>query len=146
VLGVKEEEEEELIVAVAVATARIIITCALVLFYRLCRSLRLYIISMYRYPRLDKTIGPLKEREIAILLFGLFSSVRAIIRFRRKEEEEDLYLVRRLSLCVCLFFSVFFFFLPLRVGVSCVFARARFFAAFFLAFGEKCNCGLGFRV
>jgi hypothetical protein len=107
-----------------------------------------YVYILYRCIDIPDWIkrGPLKEREIAILLFGLFSSVRAIIRFRRKEEEEDLYLVRRLSLCVCLFFSVFFFFLPLRVGVSCVFARARFFAAFFLAFGEKCNCGLGFRV
>jgi len=69
--------------------------------------------------------------------------VRAI-RFRRKEEEEDLYLVRRLSLSLSLFFSVFFFFLPLRVGVVlCVFARGVFAA--FVA-GKKCNCGLGFRV
>ena len=127
-LGVKEEgeeEEEELIVAVAVATARIIV-CALV-FYRLCRR---YVYVLYRCIDIPDWIkrGPLKESESAILLFGLFSAVRAI-RFRRKEEEEDLYLVRRLSLCVCLFFSVFFFFLPLRVGVCvCVFARARFAA------------------
>jgi len=121
VLGVKEEEEEEeeeLIVAVAVATARIIM-CAR------------YVSAFARYNRYYIDIpdwikrGPLKERESAILLFGLFS-VRAI-RFRRKEEEEDLYLVRRLSLSLSLFFSVFFFFLPLRVGVVlCVFARARF--------------------
>ena len=119
-LGVKEEEEEEeeeLIVAVAVATARIIM-CAR------------YVSAFARYNRYYIDIpdwikrGPLKERESAILLFGLFS-VRAI-RFRRKEEE-DLYLVRRLSLSLSLFFSVFFFFLPLRVGVVlCVFARARF--------------------
>jgi len=121
VLGVKEEEEEEeeeeLIVAVVVATARIM--CAR------------YVSAFARYNRYYIDIpdwikrGPLKERESAILLFGLFS-VRAI-RFRRKEEEEDLYLVRRLSLSLSLFFSVFFFFLPLRVGVVlCVFARARF--------------------
>ena len=120
-LGVKEEEEEEeeeLIVAVAVATARIIM-CAR------------YVSAFARYNRYYIDIpdwikrGPLKERESAILLFGLFS-VRAI-RFRRKE---DLYLVRRLSLCVCLFFSVFFFFLPLRVGVVCACLRGRVFAAF----------------
>ena len=118
-LGVKEEEEEELIVAVAVATARIIM-CALV-FYRLCRR---YVYILYRCIDIPDWIkrGPLKEREIAILLFGLFS-VRAI-RFRRKEEEEDLS--RPTTLSVCLFFSVFFFFLPLRVGVVCAFARARF--------------------
>ena len=117
-LGVKEEEEEEeeeLIVAVAVATARIIM-CAR------------YVSAFARYNRYYIDIpdwikrGPLKERKSAILLFGL-SVVRAI-RFRRKE---DLYLVRRLSLSLSLFFSVFFFFLPLRVGVVlCVFARARF--------------------
>jgi hypothetical protein len=75
VLGVKEEEEEEeeeeLIVAVAVATARII-TCAR------------YVSAFARYNRYYIDIpdwikrGPLKERESAILLFGLFSVVRAL--------------------------------------------------------------------
>ena len=106
-LGVKEEEEEEeeeeLIVAVAVATARIIV-CAR------------YVSAFARYNRYYIDIpdwikrGPLKETESAILLFGLFSVVRAI-RFRRKEEEEDLYLVRRLSLSVCVSVLLCFLFL-----------------------------------
>jgi len=61
-----------------------------------------------------------------------------------EKKKKKIYLVRRLSLSLCLFFSVFFFFLPLRVGVVlCVFARGVFAA--FVA-GKKCNCGLGFRV
>ena len=114
-LGVKEEEEEEeeeLIVAVAVATARIM--CAR--YVSAFASYNRYYIDI---PDWIKR-GPLKESESAILLFGLFS-VRAI-RFRRKEEEEYLSRPTTLSLCVCLFFSVFFFFLPLRVGVVCAFA------------------------
>lgn len=120
-LGVKEEEEEELIVAVAVATARIIM-CALV-FYRLCRR---YVYILYRCIDIPDWIkrGPLKEREIAILLFGLFS-VRAI-RFRRKEEEEDLSRPTTLSLCVCS--SLFSFSFCLCASASCVRLRARVFA------------------
>jgi len=124
VLGVKEEEEEEeeLIVAVAVATARIIM-CAR------------YVSAFARYNRYYIDIpdwikrGPLKERESAILLFGLFS-VRAI-RFRRKEEEEDLYLVRRLSLSLSLCSSLFSFSFCLCASASCCAClRGRVFAAF----------------
>ena len=113
-LGVKEEEEEELIVAVAVATARII-TCAR------------YVSAFARYNRYYIDIpdwikrGPLKERESAILLFGL-SVVRAI-RFRRKE---DLYLVRRLSLSLSVLLCFLFLFASARRRRVCVFARARF--------------------
>ena len=124
-LGVKEEEEEEeeeeLIVAVVVATARIM--CAR------------YVSAFARYNRYYIDIpdwikrGPLKETESAILLFGLFS-VRAI-RFRRKEEEEDLYLVRRLSLSLSLCSSLFSFSFCLCASASCCAClRGRVFAAF----------------
>jgi len=138
VLGVKEEEEEEeeLIVAVAVATARIIM-CAR------------YVSAFARYNRYYIDIpdwikrGPLKERESAILLFGLFS-VRAI-RLRRKEEEEYLYLVRRLSLCVCLSVLLCFLFLFASARRRRV-VRVCAGAFLLLLRGKKCNCGLGFRV
>ena len=107
-LGVKEEEEEEeeeeLIVAVVVATARIM--CAR------------YVSAFARYNRYYIDIpdwikrGPLKERESAILLFGL-SVVRAI-RFRRKEEEEDLSRPTTLSLCVSVLLCFLFLFASAR--------------------------------
>jgi len=108
VLGVKEEEEEEeeeeLIVAVVVATARIM--CAR------------YVSAFARYNRYYIDIpdwikrGPLKERKSAILLFGL-SVVRAI-RFRRKEEEEDLSRPTTLSLSLSVLLCFLFLFASAR--------------------------------